>query len=161
NPTIASLAGRLRACSPEPTRPIVECLQSGAGGPVLVLLPSLFGHYGDGARLTPLLPPNLRIHALKLAGDQPYWEGCQTLTDMAGGFVRPLFEAVPTGPYVLAGFSFGGRLAFEMAQQMQAVGRTPQRVIIVDTPIENGPRPRWTRFSRDIPSVIANIPGKI
>ena len=88
HPTIAGIARRLNDRPLESTRPVVKCLQRGSGSPVLVLMPTVFGHDTDGARLMPFLPPDLAIHALELVGDQPYWEGCETLADMARGFVR-------------------------------------------------------------------------
>jgi thioesterase domain-containing protein len=53
----------------------------------------------------------------------------------------------------LIGYSFGGRLAYELGQQLDAAGREPSSIVIVDTPTTGAPRSiagamsaRWWRM---------------
>jgi thioesterase domain-containing protein len=39
----------------------------------------------------------------------------------------------PTGPYALAGYSFGGIIAFEMARQLEALGKEVKMLAMFDT----------------------------
>jgi thioesterase domain-containing protein/acyl carrier protein len=54
------------------------------------------------------------------------------LTDLASIYVKELRAFFPEGPYQLAGASFGGHLAFEMARQLHAQGTTPDLLLIID-----------------------------
>ena len=50
---------------------------------------------------------------------------------------------MPQGPYLLGGASFGGRVAFEMAQQLQAQGQRAALLALFDTPARSAAR-TWT-----------------
>jgi thioesterase domain-containing protein len=64
---------------------------------------------------------------------------------MAANYVQVLREAQPRGPYFLAGYCFGGLVAFEMAQQMVQAGDRVGLLAVLD--IFPGPR----RRSRGMP----------
>ncbi len=42
----------------------------------------------------------------------------------------------PRGPYALAGFSLGGLIAFEMAQQLMQCGEKVELVALVDSQVD-------------------------
>jgi len=44
-----------------------------------------------------------------------------------------MIEVQPQGPYMLGGYSFGGYLALEVAQQLQAVGQEVDLLVMFDT----------------------------
>lgn len=50
----------------------------------------------------------------------------------ARDYINQLQRIVPTGPYYLAGFSFGGLVAFEMAVQLQRLGFEVPVLILID-----------------------------
>lgn len=52
---------------------------------------------------------------------------------MASVYLEKILEVWPDGPYFLMGYSFGGMLAFEMAVQLQKLGREVPVLVIVDT----------------------------
>jgi len=52
---------------------------------------------------------------------------------MAAYYVRGVREVQPHGPYCLAGYSFGGFVVFEMAQQLHAAGETVALLGLLDT----------------------------
>jgi thioesterase domain-containing protein len=52
---------------------------------------------------------------------------------MASLYVKEMTELFPDGPYHLAGFSFGGLIALEMAIQLQAAGKQTGRITLIDT----------------------------
>jgi thioesterase domain-containing protein/SAM-dependent methyltransferase/acyl carrier protein len=56
-----------------------------------------------------------------------------SIEEMASAYVAKLIEEFPDGPYFLAGFSFGGVVAYEMARQLQAVEKKVARVILFDS----------------------------
>lgn len=53
----------------------------------------------------------------------------------------------PKGPYLLGGFSFGGRIALEVARQLREAGETVTHLIVLDTfmPLAHRRRP-WKWF---------------
>jgi amino acid adenylation domain-containing protein len=160
-PTIEALAKGLRTSSRQPARAVATRLNASESGVALVFPPSVFGHCAEGIRLSRLLPPNVRAYAISIAGDEPYWKGCHTLSDIARGFVSALREATPNGPYVLVGFSFAGRVAFEMARLMDEAGLDVAHLVIIDTSIETGRRRVRDRVVRDLPSMLTNLPAKL
>jgi thioesterase domain-containing protein len=57
----------------------------------------------------------------------------RTVESIATAYVRQMKEARPRGPYLLCGYSFGGIAAFEMAQQLTAMGDTVSLLVMMDT----------------------------
>jgi len=54
--------------------------------------------------------------------------------EMAALYIEVLRVRQPEGPYFLGGSSFGGMVAFEMAQQLRALGQEAALVAMMDTP---------------------------
>jgi amino acid adenylation domain-containing protein len=55
------------------------------------------------------------------------------LVEMASCYIESLRSIQPEGPYLLGGWSVGGVVAFEMAQQLQAQGETVALLALLDT----------------------------
>jgi len=55
------------------------------------------------------------------------------LEELASHYIKELQQVQPEGPYYLAGFSFGGVIAYEMARQLQANGHEVNLVALLDT----------------------------
>jgi len=164
HPTIERLAATLGGGVRKPARAVVTPLiegQSPHGGSTLVMLPSVFGELGQMTLLSSLLPRSLRAYGIRVEGDEPYWDGCKTAEDIARGFIDALRDAAVKGPYILVGYSFAGRMAFEMAQQLAEQGEDVAQVVIVDTSLEVGPRSLRDFVIRDLPSIIANLGMKL
>jgi amino acid adenylation domain-containing protein len=82
--------------------------------------------------------------ACRLGDDQPVFgielllTGTKTvpsirMEETAAGYLREIRELQPTGPYFLAGHSFGGMLAFEIALQLTSSGQTVAFLGMFDT----------------------------
>jgi thioesterase domain-containing protein/acyl carrier protein len=54
--------------------------------------------------------------------------------DLAASYVAEVRAVQPEGPYFLGGLSFGGVVAFEMAQQLYAAGQEVALLVLFDTP---------------------------
>jgi thioesterase domain-containing protein len=54
---------------------------------------------------------------------------------MAACYVKEIRSIQPAGPYLLAGYSFGGVVAYEMAQQLTASGSNIALLGIIDRPV--------------------------
>jgi acyl-CoA synthetase (AMP-forming)/AMP-acid ligase II/thioesterase domain-containing protein/acyl carrier protein len=85
----------------------------------------------------------VRHVAEAMGADQPVWSfespllsgrpnDCSTLEAFAARYVKDLQQAQPEGPYWLAGYSFGGICAYEMARQLRREGAEVAFVGVVD-----------------------------
>lgn len=114
-------------------RPLIEVQRGNAGHIPLFLLTGDWHGMGFYVR-------NLARH---LDAAQPVYalmphditaEGTpQTIEAMAEAFTAILRAAQPTGPYLLAGYSHAGLVAFEMARRIQASGEKIALLFAVDT----------------------------
>ena len=52
---------------------------------------------------------------------------------MAADYVTEIRRVQPHGPYFLAGHSFGGRVSFEIAQQLVRAGESVSFLGLIDT----------------------------
>ncbi|HET6327101.1 MAG TPA: SDR family NAD(P)-dependent oxidoreductase, partial [Planctomycetaceae bacterium] len=95
---------------------------SGLGGNV-IKYHSMAKYLGDEQPLYGLLPRGLD-------GDEPFHTRVE---DMAEYYVETILNVQPDGPYRLAGYSFGGAVAFEIAQQLVARGKTVSLLAMFDT----------------------------
>ena len=74
--------------------------------------------------------PVYGIQAQGLEGDTTF---LHRIEDMAALYVRTMRAQQPKGPYALGGASMGGMIAFEMAQQLQALGESVALLVMMDT----------------------------
>jgi amino acid adenylation domain-containing protein len=93
----------------------------------------------SGGVVYPFLPLSRSLGA-----DQPFY-GLQsyeldggnatvdTVEEIAGRYVADIRRVQPAGPYQIGGFSFGGIVAYEMAQQLSAAGEEISILAIFDT----------------------------
>jgi len=63
--------------------------------------------------------------------------------------VSVVVDTQPEGPYYLGGASFGGLVAFEMAQQLHAMGHQVGLLALLDTPGPGAYRLQDARAARD------------
>jgi amino acid adenylation domain-containing protein/FkbM family methyltransferase len=105
------------------------------------LTPLFFAHdgYGDQSyvrQLARYLPADLPIYSLPCvpATETPL----ETIEEMAARLIELIREAQPKGPYRLAGWSFGGLLVYEVAQQLRERGARVEFVGLLDTVCPEG-----------------------
>jgi amino acid adenylation domain-containing protein len=86
--------------------------------------------------------------ARHLGPDQPFYGITRPVEstdlrveEMARACVEDLVRLDPRGPYCLGGYSFGGIIAFEMAQQILARGREVALLALIDTYAPGHPKP--------------------
>ena len=60
--------------------------------------------------------------------------GTTTIEQIARAYIGLVRKVQPTGPYCLLGYSMGGAIAYEMAQQMRSEGESIRALVLVDTP---------------------------
>jgi acyl transferase domain-containing protein/thioesterase domain-containing protein len=134
-PREPSSGGALVAIQVRGTRPPLYAI-SGIGGNVIQYRSMAF-YLGEDQPVYGLLPRGLD-------GREPYHTRVE---DMAAYYVEAIREVQPEGPYRLVGYSFGGAVAFEVAQQLVAQGGHVSFLGLFDT-IELGYRERVKKSLR-------------
>ncbi|GAC1420402.1 MAG: amino acid adenylation domain-containing protein [Flavisolibacter sp.] len=90
-------------------------------------------HLGTMVRLLGAEQP---VYGLQPPGMDGNRSTLQTIEEIASFYNSEIKRHNPTGPYLLAGFSFGGYLAYEMAKQFIAEGKEVRRLIMFDTVLQ-------------------------
>jgi acyl-CoA synthetase (AMP-forming)/AMP-acid ligase II/thioesterase domain-containing protein len=65
-----------------------------------------------------------------------------TVEAIASECVREILRLAPQGPHFVGGYSFGARVAFEVAAQLEAVGKQPALLFLLDAPAVSSMRLR-------------------
>jgi thioesterase domain-containing protein len=132
-PTIEGLAAILRqqgweapwsslvAIKPGGSKPPFYCVH-GVGGNIL--------EYLDLAKYMDEDQPFYGLQAVGLDGKRPW---LKTVEEMATHYIKEIQEFQPQGPYYIGGSSFGGLVAFEMAQQLRQRGERIALLAFFDT----------------------------
>jgi len=89
-------------------------------------------------------------------GSGPAPERFPEIPELARGYVEKLREAWPDGPYALAGVSFGGFLAYEIAQQLRAAGGEVALLALLDSSWPDAVRRSKTAFVKNALRKIAD-----
>jgi thioesterase domain-containing protein/acyl carrier protein len=132
-PTVEQLAGLLREEREMKTWAALVPIQAGGSRPPLFCL-----HRDDGIvlcyrELARHLGPDQPVFGLQAQGVTQDLVPYRSVEEMAAHYVREIREFYPQGPYLLTGSSFGGILAYEMAQQLQAQGQSVALLALLDT----------------------------
>jgi thioesterase domain-containing protein len=107
----------------------------GAGGNILNLL--LLARYLD---------PDQPVYAFQSSGLDGKQAPIATVEEMAEHYLSEMRRVRPNGPYLLGGLSFGGLIAFEMAQQLCSQGQEVRLLALLDTHGAGYPAPLWRRL---------------
>ncbi len=111
----------LVAIQPEGSRPPFFCVH-GVGGNV-VGFRDLARHLGS----------DQPFYALQPQGLDGKRECLTSIPEMAERYIQEIRRIQPEGPYRIGGYSFGGLVAYEMAQQLEAQGVETALLALFDT----------------------------
>ncbi len=133
-PTVESLAKLSVPASSPPTRGALVPIQPAGPRPPFFCAAPVLGT---------VFPYYELAHAMR--SDRPFYglqpvlglddrRSAWTIECIAARYVEAIRQVQATGPYYLGGWSFGGLVAFEMAQQLQSTGDSVAMLVILDTP---------------------------
>ena len=100
--------------------------------------PPLFCIHPDGGtvfcyqHLAHYLNPKQPFYGIESIGINPQRESHTNVEQMATHYIQELKNIQSHGPYFLSGWSFGGLIAFEMAQQLTAQGEQIAFLCLID-----------------------------
>jgi thioesterase domain-containing protein len=133
NSTVEHLARILRRQSASLYQsPLVEIQRRGSQPPFFCV------HPADGTVLSYLhlaryLGPQQPFYGLQAPVAAPKAETPARVEEIAAGYIRAIQTVQPQGPYLLGGWSLGGVIALEMAQQLQAAGQEVALLVLLDS----------------------------
>src|SRR5690606_25159051 len=77
--------------------------------------------------------PEQPVYGLQPKGLDGKEKPLTSVEAIAAHFINEIIAHIHNGPYRLAGYSFGGIIAYEMAQQLRALGKEVKHLIMFDT----------------------------
>jgi amino acid adenylation domain-containing protein len=122
------------AASWSPIPAVLVGLQPGGSRPPLFLVHPLSGELFIYRHLVAALGPEQPVYGFQAVGFAADEEPLATVEAMAAVYVEALLSFQPRGPYLLAGSSLGGLIAFEMARGLRSRGREVALLALLDAP---------------------------
>jgi thioesterase domain-containing protein len=101
--------------------------------------PPLYMVHGGGSSasiyysLAKYIDKDQPIYGFQPKGLDGIEEPNKSLEEMATFYISLMVQQNPDGPYILSGYCFGGIVAFEMAKQLQSMGKKVDKLILFDT----------------------------
>jgi len=136
-PTIRTLA-RLFDGQNRPTAytPLVPIKPSGSKTPIYIVHGggyNVLNFSGIGLHVDSEQP----VFGIQAQGLDGIGEPMDNMEDIARYYIESILAQNPTGPYALAGYSFGGYVVIEMARQLRLIGHDIKLLAIFDTNAKN------------------------
>jgi thioesterase domain-containing protein len=79
------------------------------------------------------LDPDQPVYGLQAKGLNGTDEPLSTIEEIAAYYISEILTVDPEGPYAMAGFSLGGKIAFEMGRQLTAMGKRVSFLGLIDS----------------------------
>ena len=123
-PTIRQLAHAFRGKRSQSARMVLTWITDAVSGedrgrPPLIVMPSMFGAVDEWRTFFQGLDVDRPIFGLELLSDASYWTDEPTMQEIAAHCVEVLLRDLSSRRFHLIGYSFGGRLAYEVGQQLE------------------------------------------
>ena len=136
--TIEQLAATLRQHGGKIKEQSLVSIQPQGSMPPLFLVHSASGNAMSYVALSRELGREQPVYGLQSRGLDPDRKPTARIEDMASEYLQELTAVQPEGPYHLGGWSMGGVIAFEMAQQLIAGGKSVAPIVLIDSTIQTG-----------------------
>ncbi|MBI5652422.1 MAG: amino acid adenylation domain-containing protein [Chloroflexi bacterium] len=133
-PTIAQLAEVIERRDPAALSwsPLVPIRATGTQPPLF----GVHGLYGDAwvwRDLVAQIPADQPFYAIQAKGINGVEPALTRIEEMASLYLQEIRKVQPRGPYYLGGYSMGGEVAFEIAQQLSRAGARVALLVMFDT----------------------------
>src|SRR5262249_19053393 len=132
-PSVRLLARRLTGGAQAGYDPLVRLQHTGDGVPLFCVHPGL----GEGlvfVNLAKYLVNERPFFALRARGFGPGEKPFGSFAEMVDAYATAIRRVQPHGPYAVAGYSYGGAVAFEIAKALEAQGEPVPFVGIFNLP---------------------------
>jgi acyl-CoA synthetase (AMP-forming)/AMP-acid ligase II/thioesterase domain-containing protein/acyl carrier protein len=105
-------------------------VRAGEGTPLFLCHGDFCGWGFYGFRLSEMLEGKGPVYLLHSLLDGA--KGIETIEDLASLYLAGVQAAAPDGPLRVAGYCHGGLAALELVRQLEAAGRTVEKVVLID-----------------------------
>jgi amino acid adenylation domain-containing protein len=124
----------------------IVLLRSKGTQPPLFLVHEVTGNVRNLTRLANSIDPAIPVYGLQLSAAN----SAGSVQELAAYHLRMIIRVQPHGPYRIAGYSFGGLVAYEIAKQLLAEDQAVEFVGLLDTyaPGHIGPHEHDERSAR-------------
>ena len=133
--TVEHLAKILGQYAKAPPHSSLVPIQPGGNRRPFFLIHPAGGHVFPYVHLAHYLGSDQPSYGLQARGLEEGQEPHSRIEDMAAYYIEALRTVQPWGPYLLGGWSMGGVVALEMAQQFRAQGQRVALLALLDTRI--------------------------
>ncbi|MFE9423849.1 amino acid adenylation domain-containing protein [Kitasatospora sp. NPDC006697] len=131
-PTAGGLATRLDGPAGDPYAHVIELRRGSGGRPVFCVHP-VGGLAWCYAALLPYLEADAPVYGLQATESHGSFPPVASLAELVDRYAELITATRAEGPYVLLGWSLGGRLAYEIAHRIEAAGRPVDLVVMFDS----------------------------
>ena len=132
NPTIEQLASLLGS-SVNTKNSILVPIKIGGSQPPLFCIHPVGGNVLCYADLASYLEQDRPVYGLQSLGLDGQQQPLTSVEEMASNYLKAIQQTQSQGPYHLIGWSMGGLIAYEMAQQLQAKNESVALLALIDT----------------------------
>ncbi|MES2300230.1 MAG: amino acid adenylation domain-containing protein [Pseudomonadota bacterium] len=135
HPTLQALGaavGARAAGAPDRFHSLVPIRPDGILKPLFLVHPGE-GEIGYARELAPRLDPALPVFGLAAQGFAAGETALASVEEMAACYVRQMRQVQPRGPYRVAGWSAGGTIAYEIANQLVGADEQVEFLGLIDT----------------------------
>ncbi|MBI3417725.1 MAG: amino acid adenylation domain-containing protein [Verrucomicrobia bacterium] len=139
-PTIELLAGILRNEGWQPRWTSLVPIQPSGSKPPLYVVHGIGGNILEFMHLADHIGTDQPFYGLQAQGLDGKNPRHNSVEEMAAHYIKEIREFQPNGPYYLAGSSFGGLVAFEMARLLHAEGIPVGLLVLFDSCSPNYPQ---------------------
>jgi aspartate racemase len=130
--TVDRLAAMLsRPETREPWTPLVDLQPAGANRPFF-LVHGIGGEVLSFRTLAHCMAPGQPVYGLRAKGSDSIEEPLRSVESMAARYLEAIRSVAPQGPYFIGGYSAGGTIALEIAQQLRACGERVGLLVLID-----------------------------
>lgn len=135
--TVEHLATIFRQHANSAPQSSLVAIQPGGSKRPLFLIHPAGGHVFPYVHLARCLGLDQPCYGLQARGLEKEQDPHTRIEDMATYYIEALQTVQPVGPYLIGGWSMGGIVAFEMAQQLHAQGQRVAFLALLDGRIPN------------------------
>ena len=132
HPTVRAVAGLLDKADAKGVPALISMQRPGAEPPWVLIHP-VGGQLYHYRALLESMDSQRKVYGIRSPRTDALAQ-IENVEALASEYVRALREVQPDGPFYLAGSSFGGTIAFEMAQQLNSAGLPIALLALLDTP---------------------------
>lgn len=110
------------------------------------------------ASMSKFIDDDQPVYGIQALGMKRDMELLYSNEEIASKYLEEILDNNPDGPYCLAGYSMGGKIVFEIANQLQRMGKTVKFLGIIDTYATNEEENLTSKLSKKIIRQFRKLP---